>query len=216
MFFDRNSDVMTKISRILWISGFSPLDFAGGLWPCAKCNEVPQHGVSPGCTLKVDENGRFHFAFSAECAAARVVEASICAAKVHGLGAAFLFYDAALQQMAAYGGTSCFDTSDWSKAFNVSSKELLRLQANVLVEMDEKSGGELRERIEGGTLECPLATPSGIEMPERSASEEGKGNEDETGKVKFVFKQHTVVTCGNHVVKQIFFIIYIYISKYDM
>ena len=182
---------MTKISRILWVSGFSSLDFAGGHWPCAKCSEVPQHGVSPGCTLKVDETGRFHFVFSAKCAAARVVEASICA-KVHGLGAAFLFYDAAFQQMAAYGGMSCFDTSEWSKAFNVSSKELLRLQANVLVEMGEKSGGELRERLEGGTLECPLAKPSG--MPERRAGEEGKGLEHGTGKVKCVFKQHTVVT----------------------
>ena len=131
--------------------------------------------------MKVDETGRFQFAFVANCAAARVVEASICAARVHGLGAAFLFYDAAFQQMAAYGGTSCFDASDWSKAFNISSRELLRLQANILEEMDETSGVELREKLEGGGLECPLATTWGKEIPERGVTEEDRPRDMKMG-----------------------------------
>ena len=148
------------------------IGFAAGLWSCAHCEENPDHRLSPSCGLKVDETGRFHFEFSSQCAAARVVEASICAAR-SALGAAFLFYDAALKFIAACGGVSCFDESDWSKHFNVSSKALLRLQVHLLSAMDLSSRVELQTN--GANLECPTG-PTPMETSILDPREEDKGN----------------------------------------
>lgn len=147
------------------LSAFRHLSFA-----CSECDEVASEwspSWSP-CGLNADESGRFLFGFSTRCSAARVVEASICAARAfaHGdVGKAFLFYDVALKYVASYGGTWCFDNSDWSNMFNVSSEELLWLQAQVLVDMGEPSGEIVQNHIKGlkgERLACslPQGTPS--------------------------------------------------------
>ena len=42
--------------------------------------------------------------------------------------------------IAAYGGAFCFDNSNWSRAFNISSTELMQSQARILEGMDANSG----------------------------------------------------------------------------
>ena len=136
---------------------------AGSSWACAECSESSNIGLSAFCSLAVDATGRFQFAFSASCATRSVASA---------LGAAFLFYDAALIYIAAYGGAFCFDNSNWSRVFNISSTELMRSQAKILEGMDATSG---LPRTAEGVLraECPM--PKTKVNPEQYSEDAGKG-----------------------------------------
>ncbi len=147
---------------------------AGSNWACAECSGSSNIGLSPFCSLAVDATGRFQFAFSSLCAAARVVEAASCATRsvASALGAAFLFYDAALMYIAAYGGAFCFDNSNWSSVFNISSTELMRSQAKILEGMDATNG--LLRTAEGVLrAECPM--PKTKVISEQYSEDAGKG-----------------------------------------
>lgn len=140
--FDLNNPQLHADVRKLAAKCSPAMPAAGSNWACAECNESSNIGLSSFCSLAVDATGRFQFAFSSRCAAARVVEAASCATRsvASALGAAFLFYDAALMYIAAYGGAFCFDNSNWSRVFNISSTELMQSQAQILEGMDATSG----------------------------------------------------------------------------
>ena len=125
---------------------------------CAQLPHVPLPAFDARkCALTADAFGRFHVALGdvANCPATLSIEAALCAGSLRhrSWGAALIFYDVALQHIAASGGAWCFD-SWWRRG--PSAQEVFAAHGDVLMKILSQGPGPSLVGTPIHSLSCPV------------------------------------------------------------